>query len=129
MIIDPDVQKVIIVPDRVYAEKSNTRARGTDTEARIIPPGILGRQDRNKSVALVCKKDGTGRTCLPADNTSCIHIDDTDDGHRATQFVHLILWICTRPMRRQPDPGKSRRQRRKPSRRDMVSHNRVFGPS
>lgn len=42
---DSAIRKVIIISDRVYAEKSNDRRGGAGTEAQIISPNLYSGKD------------------------------------------------------------------------------------
>mgnify|MGYP002397389912 CR=1 FL=1 len=46
MVSDPDIKKVILVCDHMYAEKADGRSGGVGTEAMIITPEIYGKQDQ-----------------------------------------------------------------------------------
>jgi hypothetical protein len=50
MVTDPTVEKVIMVSDRVYAEKADGRRGGVGAEAQIISPQIYAKADQNKSL-------------------------------------------------------------------------------
>jgi hypothetical protein len=66
MVTDPAVEKVILVSDRVYAEKADGRRGGVGTQTQIISPQIYAKADQNKFVAVVPEVDAEGKPFLPA---------------------------------------------------------------
>lgn len=105
MVTDKDIQKVIIVSDRAYAEKSDSRSGGAGTEAQIISPKLYNGEDEGKFVALVFERDEHGKACLPAYYTSRIFIDFTDMTRATDSFEQLVRWIFDKPLHRKPDVG------------------------
>jgi len=107
MVTDKEIQKVIIVSDRAYAEKSDSRSGGAGTEAQIISPKLYSGEDENKFVALVFERDEHGKACLPAYYTSRIFIDFTDLTRATDSFEQLVRWIFDKPLHRKPDVGRA----------------------
>ena len=65
MVSDPDVEKVILICDKSYTDKTDSRTGGVGTEAQIISPEIYLKQDQSKFVAIVVERDGEGSAYLP----------------------------------------------------------------
>mgnify|MGYP003667574620 CR=1 FL=1 len=107
MVTDKDIQKVIIVSDQAYAEKSDSRSGGAGTEAQIISPKLYSGEDEGKFVALVFERDENGKACLPAYYTSRIFIDFTDLTRATDSFEQLVRWIFDKPLHRKPDVGRA----------------------
>lgn len=107
MVTDKEIQKVIIVSDRAYAEKSDSRSGGAGTEAQIISPKLYSGEDEGKFVALVFERDEQGKVCLPAYYTSRICIDFTDLTTVTDSFEQLVRWIFDKPLHRKPDIGRA----------------------
>ena len=72
MVSDGEITKVIIICDRIYAEKSNSRKGGAGTEAQIISKELYEGEDQNKFVAVVTERSDEGEPYLPAYYTSRI---------------------------------------------------------
>src|SRR6266446_6798061 len=66
MVTDKDVTKVIVVSDRVYAEKADGRKGGVGTETQIISAEVYGRADQDKFCAVVSELDPDNKPHLPA---------------------------------------------------------------
>ena len=65
MVTDPEIKKVVIVTDEVYASKADGRAGGVGTETQIISKEIYENQEQDKFVSIVTKKDAQGNPYLP----------------------------------------------------------------
>lgn len=105
MVTDTSVEKVIIVSDRMYVEKSNSRAGGAGTEAQIISGEIFAQRDDRKFVVCVRENDESGRAFVPAYYTSRIFVDFTDDSRRTDSFERLLRWLFDKPLHKKPELG------------------------
>lgn len=106
MVTDPEVKKVILICDQHYAEKADKRKGGVGTETQIITPEIYSRQDQNKFVAIIAKRDESGQPYLPVFYKSRIYIDLSDTENYALNFDQLLRWIYDKPLYVKPDIGK-----------------------
>ena len=106
MVSDEEVTKVIIISDRIYAEKSNTRKGGAGTEAQIISKELYEKEDQNKFVALVTERSDEGKPYLPAYYTSRKYIDFSDKDRYTDSFEQLLRWIEDKPSHKKPELGK-----------------------
>ncbi len=53
MVTDPEITKVIVILDRVYAEKANSRKGGVGAETQIISPELYQKTDQSKFVGVI----------------------------------------------------------------------------
>ena len=107
MVAEPSVQKVIMVCDRKYVEKTDGRAGGVGTEAQIISPQIYASTTQDKFTAVVVEKDHEGKAYLPTYYKSRIYIDLSDDGLYAENFEQLLRWALNKPLHVKPPIGKA----------------------
>lgn len=105
MVNDPEIKKVILVCDRVYAEKANRRQGGVGTESQIISPEVYGQQDQAKFVAIIAERDEHGNPFLPTYYKSRIFIDLSDSDRRSDGFEKLVRWIFDKPLHVRPAAG------------------------
>ncbi len=105
MVTDKTIKKVIIVSDRGYTEKSDSRKGGAGTEAQIISKELY-QEDQDKFVAVVRERDERGEPYLPAYYTSRIFIDFSDDGLFSGSFEQLMRWIEDKPLHERPPIGE-----------------------
>lgn len=109
MVTDPQINKVLLVCDKKYTEKTNGRAGGVGTEAQIISAEIYQKQDQNKFVAVIREKDESGRPYLPVYYRSRIYIDLSDDTVFAENFDQLLRWAYDQPLFKEPELGQKPR--------------------
>jgi len=107
MVSDPDIEKVAIICDHLYANKSDARSGGVGTETQIITPEIYSRQDQNKFVAILSERDKDGNPYLPVYYKSRIYIDLSSADLYATNFEQLLRWIYGKPLHVKPDLGRT----------------------
>jgi hypothetical protein len=106
MVTDPEIKKVALICDRMYAEKADGRSGGVGTETQIISGEVYAKQDQNKFVAVVVERAPDGKAFLPTYYTSRIYIDLSDQDLYATNFEQLLRWIYDKPLYVKPDLGK-----------------------
>lgn len=106
MVTDPDIKKVVIVCDRIYAEKADERSGGVGTETQIISPEIYGKEDQNKFVVVVAEIDESGNAYLPTYYKSRIYIDLSNDDLYTTNFEQLLRWAYDKQLYIKPRIGK-----------------------
>lgn len=106
MVTDPDIQKVVMVLDRTYAEKADGRKGGVGTETQIISPEIYAKADQNKFVGVASELDEEGKPFIPTFYKSRIYIDLSQPEIYATNFEQLLRWIYDKPSHPKPPLGK-----------------------
>lgn len=106
MVTDPSITKVVMVCDKVYAEKADGRRGGVGTETQIISREVYERTDQNKFVALIAERDESGAPYLPTYYKSRIYIDLSDGASYAENFEKLIRWAFDKPLYVRPEIGK-----------------------
>ena len=105
MVTDPEIKKVVLVSDRVYAEKADGRSGGVGTETQIISPKIYAKEDQTKFVAVLSEKDGNGNPYLPTYYKSRIYIDLSNSDLYASNFEQLLRWVYDKPLYIKPELG------------------------
>src|SRR5882757_4460728 len=76
IVTDDSIEKVVVILDRVYAEKADGRKGGVGTETQIITPHIYKKvRDQNKFVCVISETDAEGKPYLPAYYQSRLYID------------------------------------------------------
>lgn len=105
MVTDPEINKVILICDKKYAEKADHRKGGVGTETQIISPEIYAKQDQNKFVAVIAELDENGKPYLPVFYKSRIYIDLTDTERYSVNYDQLLRWIYDKPLFVKPELG------------------------
>jgi hypothetical protein len=106
MVSDPEIKKVAIICDHMYAEKADGRRGGVGTETQIISPEIYAKQDQSKFVAVLSERDESGKPSLPTYYKSRIYIDLSISDQYASEFERLLRWIYDKPLYIKPELGK-----------------------
>src|SRR5205807_3379805 len=111
MVTDPSVRKVVVICDRIYAEKADGRKGGVGTETQIISKELYEQVDptdqKQKFVAVITEKDESGKAYVPTFLKSRIYIDMSDSSLRSESFERLLRWIFDKPLYKRPDRGKA----------------------
>lgn len=106
MVTDPEIEKVIVVFDRTYAEKADGRKGGVGTETQIISPEIYAKADQDKFVGVASETGDDGKPFLPTFYKSRIYIDLSQSDIYAANFEQLLRWIYGKPANPKPPVGK-----------------------
>jgi len=106
MVTDPEIKKVIIVCDRVYAEKADSRKGGVGTETQIVSKEIYEKVQQDKFVVVIAEKNEFGKPYLPTYYKSRIYIDLSEPDKYTGNFERLLRWIYDKPLYIKPDLGK-----------------------
>lgn len=107
MVTNTEIQKVIILSDKMYAAKADGRMGGVGTETQIISKEVYENESQDKFVAVVCERDESGKACLPTYYKSRIYIDLSDAGSYTENFEILLRWIFNKPLYVKPALGKA----------------------
>lgn len=107
MVSDDSIDRVIMVVDRQYAEKSDSRSGGVGTEAQIISKKVFDKQDQNKFVALLVEKDDQGHPYLPVYYSSRIYVDFSEPQYFEDRLDELLRLIYNQPLFVKPPLGSA----------------------
>lgn len=105
MVTDPEISKVAIICDEVYASKADGRSGGVGTETQIISREVYENQEQGKFVAIISEKDDQGKAFLPTYYKSRIYIDLSEPDNYAGNFEKLLRWIYDKPLHKRPEIG------------------------
>ena len=105
MVTDQTVTKVIMVCDRVYAEKADARAGGVGTESQIISPEIYASSTQDKFAAVLTEADQSGNAYLPAYYRGRIYFDFRSGDAFEDSYEQLLRWLVNRPQHLKPKLG------------------------
>lgn len=106
MVTDPTVGKVIMVFDRMYADKADKRSGGVGTETQIISSEVYSRVEQTKFVGVASELNADGKPFTPTYYKSRIYIDLSSEDIYASNFDQLLRWIFDKPLHVKPTLGK-----------------------
>lgn len=105
MVTDPEISKVLVICDRVYKSKADSRKGGVGTESQIISAEVYGKVTQTKFIPLVREYDDAGKPCLPVFMTSLIFIDFSTDDVFGDSLEHLLRLLYEQPLHERPALG------------------------
>lgn len=103
-VTDGTIQKVLMLCDKAYADKADSRRGGVGDETSIITPEVYRRADQTKFVPVLMERGADGTEFLPAYLGSRLYIDLSDRAHRK-QYKELLRSIYGVPRRPKPELG------------------------
>lgn len=106
MVTDSTIDKVLIISDKVYSEKSNDRSGGVGTESQIISKKIYDQVDQERFIAVIAEKSPEGKAYTPLFYHSRLYIDLSEPDKYAEGFDSLIRCIHGQPQFKKPGLGK-----------------------
>ena len=101
-----DIDRVLIISDKMYAEKANSRRGGVGDETIIISPEIYGSVNQNKFIPVVFEYDECRNPCLPAYIKSRIYINLSSEEDFENEYEKLLRNIHNKPMFKKPGVGR-----------------------
>ena len=106
MVNASDINKVLIILDKKYADKADERAGGVGTETQIISPKIYANVSQEKFIPIISEKDEDGNGYIPTYLEGAIYIDLSEQEHYEQNYESLLRNIFKRPVYNKPKLGK-----------------------
>lgn len=105
MVKAEDIFRVLIISDKNYTNKANSRDGGVGTETQIITPAIYGDQKQEKFIPVVVGKDDNGKPYLPVYLASRKYIDFSNEEYFESSYEELLRNILEKPAEPKPKLG------------------------
>jgi hypothetical protein len=106
MVNSKEIDKVLVIADKIYAQKANKRKGGVGTEAIIMTPEIYRNVVQEKFIAIVKELRENEEPYLPTFLATRIYFDLSDDDRYESNFPELLRFLHGRPSLRKPVLGK-----------------------
>ena len=107
MVTDPSVTHVLLICDKLYAEKADTRKRGVGTESQIISKEVYDKVEQSKFIPVVCEFSHDENPSLPVFLKSRIYIDFSSPERVNENWERLIRLLFGKPLYERPALGKA----------------------
>lgn len=107
MVKSPDINKVLIILDKKYSEKADSRSGGVGTETQIISPKIYENVSQEKFIPIVTEQDEDGKAYVPTFLEGRVYIDLSLQEHYEKNYETLLRNIYKRPAYSKPKLGKA----------------------
>ncbi len=104
---DPLVTHVLIVCDRGYAEKADTRQAGVGTETQLISKEVYEKVEQSRFIPIICEFRSDGTPYLPAFLSSRIGIDFSTPEKVELNWERLLRLLHNRPLLVKPALGNA----------------------
>jgi len=102
---NPDIDKVLIICDKKYAEKANNREGGVGDETAIISTEIYGNVKQEKFIPIIAECDDEGNPYVPTYIKSRIYVDLSNDENYENEYEKLLRNIYEKPLIKKPKLG------------------------
>ena len=106
MVNDPSIAKVLVICNKDYSEKANTRKGGVGIESTIISSDVYNKVDQNKFIPIIREKDESGEAYTPTYMKSLVYIDFSEEDKYEENYDHLLRTIVGQPLYTKPSLGK-----------------------
>ena len=103
---DPEITKVLILCDRIYAEKANNREGGVGDETLIISSEVYEKTGQRKFIPVIIEKDEDENAHVPVYIKSRIYIDLSDGKIYGEEYEKLVRNIYEKPLYERPPLGQ-----------------------
>ena len=104
-VTDPEIDKVLILSDKRYAEKADERKGGVGDETTIISAEVYGHADQTKIIPVIMERDSKGNAFLPAYLKSRLYRDLSGENFDE-EFKELLRTIYEAPSHQKPELGE-----------------------
>lgn len=105
MVEDSEIKKVLVICNKDYADKADSRKGGVGTESTIMSDEIYSKADQTKFIPIVFEKNENGEICKPHFLNSRIHIDMSTDKDYEHGYNQLLRDIYDKPLIKKPALG------------------------
>ena len=103
---DETISRVLLVCDRVYAEKANDRAGGVGIETQIISPQVYEAAGDNRFIPVVVEVDPDGKAFLPTYMRGKWYVNLSSNERFEEEYESLVRSIYEVPLYKKPELGE-----------------------
>ena len=106
MVTDPNVTHVLVVCDKTYSEKADTKKAGVGTESQIISREVYEKVQQSKFIPVVCEFSDDQEPFLPTFFKSRIWIDFSSLEAVNNNWEQLVRALYGKPAHQKPQLGE-----------------------
>lgn len=106
-VTDPTIEKVLVICDKIYAEKADGFKGGVGTETVIISNEVYQDVEQTKFIAIVAERDDAGNAYMPTYLKGTKYIDMSNAQNYEDGFEKLIRNLYRKPEYRKPKLGNA----------------------
>ncbi|WP_102866724.1 toll/interleukin-1 receptor domain-containing protein [Pseudovibrio exalbescens] len=105
MVQDPEITHVLLICDKEYVEKANTRRAGVGTETQIVSQEVYNKTSGSKFIPVFCEYKDDGNPLLPTYISSRISFNFTTPEKANDEWEDLVRFLFGKPRYRKPALG------------------------
>jgi hypothetical protein len=105
MVNDPDVKRVLIICNKEYSDKANSKTGGVGIESLIVSDEIYTQASQTKFIPIIFEYDSKGNPCVPTFVKSRIFIDLSTEITFEDNYEQLLRNIFEKPSSKRPPLG------------------------
>ena len=106
MVTDDSIDYVLLLCDKTYKEKADSRSGGVGEEAQIVSSEIYGKVKQSKFIPVIIEKDENGKEFTPVYLKSLIYVDLSESSDFETHYDELLRMLYEEPLYKKPTLGK-----------------------
>ena len=103
---DDSISHVLLICDKAYKERADSRRGGVGDETTVITPKIYGNTNQTKFIPILFERDDSGNEYLPAYIKSRIYIDFSNASDYENSYERLLRHLYDKPIDKKPPRGK-----------------------
>ena len=105
MINNPEVKRVLIICNKEYADKANSKSGGVGIESLIISDEVYSKADQTKFIPIIFERNSDGKEFVPTFIKSRIYIDLSNDEVFEEEYEKLMRNLFDKPSSKRPPRG------------------------
>jgi len=105
-VTDDTITKVLMICDKSYANKANSREGGVGDETTVISPEVYAKATETKYLPIIFERDEDGKEYVPAYLKARLYFDLSSDEVFEKGYDRLLRNLFNKPERRKPLLGK-----------------------
>ena len=105
MVTNPNISNVLLLLDKNYSDKADSRKGGVGTETQIISPEIYEKTNQDKFIPIIFERGPNGEICKPAFLKGLLHFDLSTDEKYASEFQRLVKRLFGIEVYEKPELG------------------------
>ena len=105
-VLDEAIRKVLIICDKGYQEKADSREKGVGTETELISAEVYTRVDQEKFIPVIAERYTNGDPFMPRYLGSRVYIDLSQADTFEAEYQRLLRNIYGRPEKMRPPVGE-----------------------
>ena len=105
-VTNPEIDKVLLICDKSYMDKADSRAGGVGDETVIISPEVYGKVNQEKFLPVIFEVDENNKPYLPTYLKARIYFDLSTEDQYESEYEKLLRNLHNKPLYNKPELGK-----------------------